>query len=289
MKLKSKLMVISTVVLLLTACGKEAATDTATQNASDGQDNAATLKEVKIGLVGEHNDEWIDVAKRLEAKGIKLTIIKFADYSLPNGALAEGEIDLNAFQHKAYLQNDINNHGYKLSVISDTYIVPLSAYSDKIKSIEELKEGDTIAIASDLTNGGRALKALESAGLLKIDPEKGYTPDVSDIQENPKNLKFYQIEAGNIPSIIPDVAMGFINSNFAVEHGLNPTEDAIFADGTGDINTENPYVNIIVARTEDLGREEFKTILEEYSTKRTAELIQQQYKGVAVPLFKYTE
>lgn len=285
MKSKIKLVALSAILLALTGCGKGA--DTA-QTSSDSQEaSAPELTEVKLGLVGEHNDEWKDVAQRLEAKGIKLTLVRFADYSLPNGALDEGEIDLNAFQHKAYLNNDINNHGYKLSVIANTVIAPLSAYSDKIKSIDDLKEGDTIAIANDLTNGGRALKALETGGVIKVDPEKGFIPDVVDITENPKNLKFYQVDAGNLPSLIPDVAMAFINANFAVERGLDPSKDAIFSDTTGEIDDKNPYVNIIVARTAEVDRPEFKTIIEEYQTKRTAEIILESYKGGYLPVFKY--
>lgn len=245
------------------------------------------LTEIKLGVVGEHNDEWLDVAERLRSRGIELTLVKFSDYSLPNAALAEGEIDLNAFQHTAFLSNDIASRGYRLTAVHETFIVPLSAYSTKIRSVEELGDGDLIAIASDPVNAGRALKALDVAGIIRVDPDRGYVPDVSDILDNPRHLRFYQVEAANIPGILPDVAMGFINAHYAIDHGLNPATDAIFSDTAGGAYAGNPFINVVAARTEDADRPEFRTIFEVYDTRRTADIIIRQYHNVAVPVFSY--
>lgn len=131
---------------------------------------------VTVGVVGEHNQQWDTVNQLLEKDNIKVELRKFSDYAAPNRALNDGEIDLNAFQHKAFLANDIAQKGYEIEAIGDTIIAPLSIYNnkEKISSIGDIKDGDVIAIPSDLTNGGRALKLLEAAGLIECDPEKGF-------------------------------------------------------------------------------------------------------------------
>lgn len=282
MKLSDIFKTASAVVLGLTlaACG-----DDAKKDSQDAQ--AKGPVEIKLGVVGEHTDEWKFVAKKLENKGIKLTLVKFADYTLPNRALNDGEIDLNAFQHKAYLREDCKSNGYKLVDVADTIISPLGAYSDKIKSLDELKDGDTVAIPNDPTNGGRALKLLEKAGVISLDASKGYLPTVRDITSNPKNIKIYEVDAGNTPSLIPDVAASVINANYATDNGLNPNKDAIFLDSTGKIDAENPYVNVVASRVADKDRAEFKTIFEVYHTKEVADIILEAYKGSQLPAFKY--
>lgn len=255
---------------------------------SVGTSWASESNEVKLGVVGEHNEAWESVAKRLEAEGIRLTLVKFADYTLPNRALADGEIDLNAFQHQAYLNEDIKEHGYKIETIAHTIIAPLGLYSQKVKSVSELERGSTIAIPNDPTNGGRALKVLELAGLIKLDKTKGYVPTVRDILENPRDLKIYEVDAGNTPSLLPDVAAAIINSNYAVDNGLDPTKDPIFSDAVGDkIAPDNPYINVLVANSEHKDNPLFKKVIEVYQTKETAEIILKVYKGGEVPVFTY--
>ncbi len=243
--------------------------------------------EIKLGVVGEHNEAWDDVVKRLKKDGINLTLVKFADYTLPNRALNDGEIDLNAFQHVAFLNADVESHGYKIEPIANTIIAPLGLYSKKIKNVSELQDGDTIAIPNDPTNGGRALKVLELAGLIKLDASKGYIPTVRDITENPKNIKIYEVDAGNTPSLLPDVAAAIINSNYAVDNDLNPTTDPIFSDGVGKVDLDNPYINVIAARTDNKDNPVFKKIIAAYQTKETAEIIKELYHGGEVPVFKY--
>ncbi|MBQ9221720.1 MAG: MetQ/NlpA family ABC transporter substrate-binding protein [Succinivibrio dextrinosolvens] len=243
--------------------------------------------EVKLGVVGEHNEAWEDVVKRLKNEGVNLTLVKFADYTLPNRALNDGEIDLNAFQHVAYLKADVEAHDYKIEPIANTIIAPLGLYSKKIKNVSELKDGDTIAIPNDPTNGGRALKVLELAGIIKLDPSKGYIPTVRDITENPKNIQIYEVDAGNTPSLLPDVAAAIINSNYAVDNDLNPTTDPIFSDGVGKVDLDNPYINIIAARSDNKDNPLFKKIIAAYQTKETAEIIKELYHGGEVPVFNY--
>jgi D-methionine transport system substrate-binding protein len=271
---------LAAMALCLGACG-----DKADSAQPQGKTDAAS--EIKVGLVGENNGEWEIVKKNLQAQGIKLTLVKFADYTLPNRALQDGEIDLNAFQHVAFLKSENEQKGFKLTRIGNTRIVPLSAYSKKIKSFDELKDGDTVAIPNDPTNGGRALKLLELAGLIKLDPSKGYVPGVRDVTENPKHIKFYEVDAGNIPSVLPDVAVAVINANYALDNGLNPQKDPIFSDGMGKIDPQNPYINIIVAREADKDNPLFQKVVTAYQTKEVADYIVKAYNGAVTPAFKY--
>lgn len=302
--LKKLTKTVTAVILgaaLLTGCGSKA--DVKTANAQTSAESSS-LEEgkseetetstdtfptepvtVKLGVVGENNEQWEPVIEALAKENITLELVKFADYSLPNQALADGEIDLNAFQHYAYLNNEIADKGLDLTVIGETIIAPLGLYSDKIKDVSELKEGDKIAIPSDATNGGRALKVLEAAGVITVDPEAGYTPVLSDITDNPLNLEFIEVEAANTPSLLPDVAAAIINGGHAVDNGLFPEEDAIYLE-TVQEGSDNPYINIIVARTADKDNEIYKRIVEEYRTGAVAKVIEEVYKGAYIPTWK---
>lgn len=256
-------------VFSLAACGAKEG-----QNENEQSEG----KTVKLGVVGQANEAWQPVIKKLAEEGITLEIVSFSDYTQPNQALNDGDIDLNSFQHKSFLQNDIEKNGYDLVVMGETIIAPLGLYSDKIKDISELKEGDKIAIPSDTTNGGRALKVLEGAGLITVDPEAGYTPFVTDIIDNPLNLEFVEVEASLTPSLLPDVAAAMINGGHAVDNGFIPSQDAIYLE-SADPSVENPYVNVIVAREEDKDNETLKKVVEYYHCDEVAEIIKEQYKG----------
>ncbi len=282
MDFKSKaLLAIIGAATLISGCGKETPAEQ-----SVSQPAAAAVKEVKLGLVGEHNEEWEHVQKLLSQKGIKLTIVKFADYTLPNRALHDGEIDLNAFQHVAFLKAENEQKGFHNVGIAETVIAPLGVYSKKVKSIKEIKDGDTIAIPNDVTNGGRALKVLESAGLIKLKDPSSYTPSVRDISENPLHIKIYEADSGNLPSLLPDVTAAIINNNYCFDNGIDPLKDAIFSDGTGEIDHSNPYINVIAAREDRKDDPLFQEVLKAYRTKEVADLIIQYHKGT-VPVFKY--
>lgn len=288
--LKKLTKTVTAVILgaaLLTGCGSKADVKTANAQTPVESENTALSEPVtvKLGVVGENNEQWEPVIEALAEDNITLELVKFADYSLPNQALADGEIDLNAFQHYAYLNNEIADKGLDLTVIGETIIAPLGLYSDKIKDVSELKEGDKIAIPSDATNGGRALKVLEAAGVITVDPEAGYTPVLSDITDNPLNLEFIEVEAANTPSLLPDVAAAIINGGHAVDNGLFPEEDAIYLE-TVQEGSDNPYINIIVARTADKDNEIYKRIVEEYRTGAVAKVIEEVYKGAYIPTWK---
>ena len=246
-----------------------------------GAKTEGETQKVVIGVVGEDIEMWPPVVESLKKEGIEIEIKRFDDYVIPNQALNDGDIDLNAFQHKAYLQEEIEAKGYDIVGIGETYISPVNMYSNKITQVSEIKDGDKIAIPNDVTNGGRALKVLESAGLIKLDPEKGYTPEVLDITDNPLNLELIEVDAANIYGLLPDVTAGIINGNYALTHGLDPKEDAVFVEefSSGD----NPYVNVIVARTDEANNEVYQKIVKAYQTQDVIDIYNTEYKGYYLP------
>lgn len=272
MKKKNVIALVLSALLclsLFTACGK----------------SETEVTVVKVGVIGTNNEQWDTVNKLLEKDNIKCELVEYSAYNVPNDALNAGEIDLNAFQHKAYLNKEIADLGYDVTVLGDTIIAPLSLYSEKIKSVSELKEGDKIAVPQDPTNEGRCFKILEAQGVLKVDPAAGYMPELKDITENPLNLEFVEVEAANTASLLPDVAGSFINGAHASDHGLTP-EDAICTE-TVEPGSDNPYINIIACRTADKDNEVYNKVLAAYQSAETAQAIKDIYKGLYIPAFQY--
>ena len=238
---------------------------------------------VKVGVVGANNQQWDTVNELLAKENIKVELVEFAEYKLPNNALDAGEIDLNAFQHKAYLQKEIDDLGYDVAVRGDTIVAPLSLYSDKITDVSQLKEGDKIAVPSDPTNEGRCFKILESAGLLEVDPAAGYMPELKDITANPLKLEFIEVEAANTASLLPDVAAAFVNGAHAIDNGLK-IDEAVYTEQVQP-GSDNPYINIIACRTGDLDNEVYKKVLAAYQSEETAQAIREIYQGTYIPAF----
>ena len=269
------------------AGSKEETTKASEETAKSSETAAKTANAttIKVGVVGENNEQWDPVIERLSKEGITLELVKFADYSLPNRALNDKEIDLNSFQHYAYLNKDVENNGYKIEAIGETLIAPLGVFSTKIKDLSELKDGDIIAIPNDATNGGRALKVLESAGVIKVNESAGYTPTLSDITENPKNIQFQEVDAALTASLLPDVTAALVNGGHAIDNGLNPKTDSIYLEKVEE-GSNNPYINVIVARTEDKDNPDYKKVVEYFRTPEVAKLIEEVYKGAYLPTWK---
>lgn len=279
-KLTGIIFILVMSALLLTACQSASTGTNGTPAASTpeaGPSQPAPVV-VKVGVVGENNEQWEVIKEKLAKENITLELVKFSDYVLPNQALAEGEIDLNAFQHYAYLNNEIKTKQYKITAIGNTIIAPLGLYSQKVKSVSEIKAGDKIAIPNDVVNGGRALKVLEAAGLIKVNPDTGYSPTVNDITENPLKLEFVEVEAAQTPKLLPDVTAAIINGGHAVDAGLNPTKDSIALEKVVS-GSDNPFINIIAARTEDKDNPVYKKVVDAYHTDEVKKVIETTYAG----------
>lgn len=256
--------------LTLTACG-------ASDNASPKDENLVT---VKLGVVGSiYEDLWTPAKEALEEEGIALTFVQFSDYVTPNNALANGEIDLNAFQHRIYLQSEIDNYGYEIQNIGNTFIIPLNLYSQKVSSVEELKDGDTVAIPDDLTNGGRALKVLEAAGLIELNPDAAFNPTLDDIVRYTVGIEIKELKANVIPSALADVTAAVVNGNYALDFGLK-TEEAIYKDSVLDVEE---YWNLIAARSADLNDPDkvavYEKVVKAFQSAETEKVFNDTYGG----------
>lgn len=264
-----KLCIAATIAALsitITGCGDKKA------------DDGVTV--VKIGVVGDYNLHWDDVNKNLANDKIQVKLVKFSDYATPNRALSDKEIDLNAFQHVAFLNNDIERNGYKLTPICQTLIAPIRLYNNKnkIKSVSDIKDGSIIGIPSDLTNGGRSLKLLEAAGLIEVDPAKGYVPTKADITKYNVKIEIREAESGVLANILPDIDAACINGGNAYTAKLKPT-DAIFSEDPKATGEDNPYVNVIVARTEDKDNPIYQKVVKAFRSDNVKNTINTAYDG----------
>ena len=222
---------------------------------------------VRLGLTDESAEIlWNPVKEEVAAEGIDLEYVVFGDYTLPNSALANGEIELNAFQHYTYLNNEIATFGYDLTPIGDTLITALNLYSRKVASVDEIPEGGKIAVPNDAVNEGRALNVIQAAGLITIAEGKGLSPTLIDIVDNPKNIEFVEVDASQTATLLPDVDAAIVNGGYAVDAGLNPDADAIFYDDPN-YYQDKAYVNVIVTRTEDAENPAYLRIVEAYPSQ----------------------
>lgn len=235
---------------------------------------------VKLGVVGAvYEDLWKPAQDKLKDEGINLEIVQFSDYVTPNNALNNGDIDLNAFQHEIYLNTEVQQYNYAIEPAGYTFIIPLNLYSNKVKSVDEIKDGDTIAIPDDLTNGGRALKVLAAAGLIELKSDASFSPTLDDIAKYNKQITIKELKANTIPSTLDDVTAGIINGNYALDFGLK-TDDAIFKDTS--VNEEK-YWNLVAARISDLQdeskKEIFTKVIKAFQSEETEKVFNEQFGG----------
>ena len=249
-----------------------------------GADNSAAKSEkvVKVGASPVPHAEILEVVKpELAKEGIKLEIVEFNDYVQPNLATNDKEIDANFFQHEPYLKNFVTEHPeLKLANVLGVHVEPMGIYSRKIKKLDELSDGASVAIPNDPTNGGRSLLLLEKAGLLKLREGSGTNPTVHDITENKKNLKFQEVEAAQVPRTLDDVDIAVINTNYAMQADLVPTKDALFME-----DSTSPYVNIVAVRAGDEKRPEIQALMKALRSEEVKKFIDEKYKGAIVPAF----
>ena len=238
---------------------------------------------VKVGVASDDEIEvWEFVAELAEKEGITLEVELFNDYVQPNVAVASGDLDLNAFQHVAYLEEWNKENDEDLQPIGYTYVSPLGAYSEKVTSLDELAEGAVVAIPNDPTNGGRALFLLEQAGVLEVDDAAGVLPTVKDITKNDKKLEFKELDAAQVAVSLPDVDAAIINTNYALDHDLSIEDDAIFVDTEDLAKVNEVYKNVVVTRKDDVENELYKHIVELYQSEEVAEKITEITDGANV-------
>ena len=236
-------------------------------------------KTIIVGATPVPHFEILEIVKPLLAKdGYTLEIKVFNDYVIPNKVTDSGEIDANFFQHTPYLVEFNKNQGTKLVSVGNVHIEPIGIYSKKIKALSELKDGDSVAIPNDPSNAGRALDVLASAGLIKLKDVELKTK--LDIVENPKNLKFTELEAAQLPRVIEDFTLAVINTNYALPAGLNPSSDALALE-----SANSPYANILVVKAGNENSDKIKALVKAVKSEEVKKFINDKYKGAIVPAF----
>jgi len=255
---------------------------------NNDEDGVYTLR---MGLVGDHQDHWRKAQELLLEQGINLEFVFFTDFMTPNRALNDGDIDINAFQHHQFFNNDTANNNYQLTAIGEMFYVPLNLFKNpaRISSLEDITDGMTIAVPSDAVNYGRALRFLEQAGLLALDTPEGILPTELDIVEFIVNINIITAESGMLAQILPDVDAAIINTINAFTAGLRPQTDSILQELVEGENRHN-LTNLIAIRTEDYVNgghrmQLFETIVNTFRSDVIRQVILDVYQGALVPVF----
>ncbi len=250
-------------LLFLTACGKE------------------SKNELKVIATPVPQAVLLEFVKpQLKEEGIDLRIIETSDYNLPNRALSEGKANANFFQHIPFMDEQIKEFGYKIMSIAKIEIEPMGIYSKTIKSLKDLKEGSEVSIPNDPTNEGRALLLLQKAGLIELKDPKNIQSTPIDIVKNPKKLKYLEVNAAIIPRTLDSVAIAVINTNFALEAGLDPDKDALYLE-----DKDSPYANVIAVRDGDQNQPHLLALKKAMTSEKMKEFILKKYKGAVIPAF----
>lgn len=246
-------------------------------NSKNSQSTAPAEKtSIIVGATaGPHAEVVEAAAKEAEKKGLKVEIKEFSDYITPDQALADGSIDIAVYQHKPFLDNFNKQHGTDLIPVGDAILMRMGIYSNKYKDVKDIPSGGTVSIPNDPTNEGRGLQLLEQAGLIKLKEGVGMKATPADVVENPKNLKFKELEAAQLPRSLDDVDASAITMNFVMSAGLSPKEQGIFLE-----SRDNPLaVMIIAVRNKDKDQPAYKKFIEAYQSDAVKKFITEKYKG----------
>lgn len=237
---------------------------------------------LKVGATPEPHAAFLNLIKEdLKADGIDLVVVDFTDYVIPNEALESGEIDANFFQHLPYLESFNKERGYHLTNAGGIHVEPIALYSKKVKSIADLKKKATVAIPNDPTNEGRALLLLQSAGLITLDSNAGLEATPVNIVNNPKNLKFSELEAASVPRVLQDVDAAVINGNYAIPVGLVATKDGLYVEGA-----DSPYVNIVSVKEGNETSDKIKALVNALKSEKIKKYISETYQdGEVIAVF----
>ena len=216
----------------------------------------------------------------LAEQGIELVINEYSDYVVPNTAVEDGDEDANYFQHIPYLEEFNASRGTHLVDVASVHIEPMAIYAGKTASLEELPDGASIAVPNDPTNEGRALLLLEAQGLITLSDSSNLSSTPKDIAENPKNLTFVEVEAATIPSIVSEVDLAVINSNYALGAGYNPVTDSLAIE-----SSDSPYVNVLVVKEGNEDNPAMQALVEALHSDTIRTYIEDTFDGAVVPAF----
>jgi D-methionine transport system substrate-binding protein len=289
-----KLLALTLALVLclgLAACGGgTTSTDTNADTSSDADTNGdtATTGETITLTVGAtpnpHAEILAQVKDDLAAEGIDLVVKEYSDYIVPNTAVEEGDLDANYFQHTPYMEQFNEENGTHLVSVAKIHYEPMGIYPGTAKTLDELKDGDTIAVPNDVTNEARALQLLAAQGIIELKADAGLNATPNDITSNPKNIQFKELEAAMLPQTVSEVALSVINSNFAMEGGLNPATDAL-ASEDADSEAAQTYANIVAVEEGHENDPAIQALVKALQSDKVKEYIEQTYSGAVVAVF----
>lgn len=254
--------------------------DKAAQQTAAPAGDAPAAETIKVGVMAGPEQAVAEVASQVakDKYNLNVELVEFNDYALPNTAVSKGELDANAMQHKPYLDKDSQEKGLdNLAIVGNTFVYPLAGYSTKIKNLSELKDGAIIAVPNDPSNLARALILLEKQGLIKLKDRNNLFSTTNDIIENPKNLVIKEVDASVAARAMDDVDIAVVNNNYAGQAGLTVSENAVFVE-----DKESPYVNIIVARTDNKDSAAIQNFVKAYQTDEVEAEAKKQFKDGVV-------
>jgi D-methionine transport system substrate-binding protein len=234
---------------------------------------------IKVGTISGPETKLMEVAQQVAKTkfGLNVDIVEFSDYIEPNTALNDGSIDANMFQHQPYLDQQIKDRHYKLIAVGKTFVYPMGVYSQKVKDINQLPNGALVALPNDPSNEGRALLLLQKSGIIKLKAEAALAATPLDIQDNPKQLKFKELDAAQLARSLADVDLAVINTNYAIPAGLSPTKDAILLEGS-----DSPYANIVVVRQDEMNDPRVKELVAAIQSPEVEQAAKDIFNGQAI-------
>jgi D-methionine transport system substrate-binding protein len=233
---------------------------------------------IKVGIIdGPETTLWEMAQKNAKDRyGLNIKLIKFSDYTMPNEALENGDIDANAFQHQPFLDAQINDRHYNIMAVANTFIFPMAMYSHKITKLTQLQQGDQIAIPNDPSNEARALLLLQAGGLIQLRKGANTHATTTDISDNPKQLRISELDAAQLPRVLPDVTAAVITDDYAQPAGLLPKNALLVED------KDSPYMNIIAIRPKDKTSPNIKHLVASFQTDAIKEKAEALSHGSAI-------
>ena len=290
-----KLLALTLALVLclgLAACGGGTSTDTDTNadTSSDADTNGdATANGEAITLTvgatpNPHAEILAQVKDDLAAEGIDLVVKEYSDYVVPNTAVEEGDLDANYFQHTPYMEKFNEENGTHLVSVGKIHYEPMGIYPGLTKTLEELPDGATIAVPNDATNEARALQLLAAQGLIELKEDAGLNATPNDITSNPKNLQFKELEAAMLPQTASEVDLSVINSNFAMEGGMNPATDSL-ASEDADSEAAQTFANIVAVKEGHENDPAIQALVKALQSDKVKEYIEKTYSGAVVAVF----
>lgn len=265
-----KLGIVALFAFMITACGHQ-------------EDKNRDPNVLRVGTIAGPETQLVETARDVafDKYGLKIEIVEFEDYVLPNTALNDGAIDVNVFQHRPYLEAYKNKRADPLVIVGETFVYPMGLYSKKHSTLEALPSKSKIAIPNDASNEARALLLLQDAGVIKLKELPGFNFTPKDVLENPRLFQFVELDAAQLPRVLPDVDAAVINTNYSHAAGLLPNRDAIYVE-----NADSPYANVIVVREDRQDDQNIQLFIHAMQSKAVLKKADELFEGQAIPAWK---